>query len=100
VEQRPDRHVVTWSCDGPFPARRNAAAKARAIHCIQPRRDWAKRLAAQPTDRQTTRINQRETERPGVPAPGVIWLCAVDSSRSRSLAAGGTAKKWSFRSEA
>ncbi|KYN20967.1 hypothetical protein ALC57_06875, partial [Trachymyrmex cornetzi] len=31
VEQRPDRHVVTWSCDGPFPARRSAAAKARAV---------------------------------------------------------------------
>ncbi|KYQ57617.1 hypothetical protein ALC60_03579 [Trachymyrmex zeteki] len=30
VEQRPDRHVVTWSCDGPFPARQSAAAKARA----------------------------------------------------------------------
>ncbi|EFN69892.1 hypothetical protein EAG_10854 [Camponotus floridanus] len=30
VEQRPDRHVVTWSCDGPFPARRRAATKARA----------------------------------------------------------------------
>ncbi|KYN00328.1 hypothetical protein ALC62_08819, partial [Cyphomyrmex costatus] len=30
VEQRPDRHVVTWSCDGPFPVRRSAAAKARA----------------------------------------------------------------------
>lgn len=78
--------MVTWSCDGPFPARRSAAAKARAIHCIQPRRDWAKRLAAQPTDRQTTRINQRETKRTGVSAPGVIWLCAVDSLRARARA--------------
>jgi len=50
------------------------------------------RLAAQPTDRQTTRINQRETERPGVFAPGVIWLCAADSSRARTIT-DGTAKK-------
>lgn len=67
VEQRPDRHVVTWSCDGPFPARRRAAAKARAT-AFNPggtgRSDW---LRNRPIGRRHASISGKRNDQVYLP---------------------------------
>lgn len=79
MEQRPDRHVVTWSCDGPFPARRRPAR----LHSTPA--GLGEATTGRATDRPADDTHQSgETERPGVSAPGVIRLFASLIPRARA----------------